>query len=315
MAGIRTLEDLKRSESRSAFWASGTRLLLRKSMPSLTLSDVAQSLPTNAETRVPRPGIRFVEFFGLPGIGKTTASSRLTDSLQRHGPLIGEVKAAREKGSFFGRQIDRIGIIGPRVLNRKFRSVLVRIARFVLESGQASVLDAIKVIWNISVLIAYMENERPNKNSIVVLEQGLLQGFFSILLKSKRGHTSEKWVDILTAIGIDDVVFIHLRGEVGLARDRLLTRSDRSSRMQRASHRSRADLWSAADRACREMAADLGMEMRAQEHAGVLAAVEVDRLSSPEDVAERALEAVLLACFDRQRLGGLADQRVCSDEL
>jgi hypothetical protein len=279
-------------------------------MTSLTVRDLAQSLPPNAEARVLRSDIRFVEFFGLPGIGKTTVSSRLAESLRRCGPLVGEVKTAREKEAFFGRQIDRIRIVGPRVLDRGFRSVLVRIARFVFDSGQASLLDAVRVTWNISVLVAYMEKERSKRHSIVVLDQGLLQGFFSILLKSKRRNTSDNWLDILTAIGVDDVVFVHLSGEVGLAQHRLLTRSDRASRIQRASSGSRPELWSAADYACREMAADLGRQMRAQKQAGVLATVAVDRLSSPEDVAEKALEAVLLACLDGHRLDGVAAQRV-----
>jgi hypothetical protein len=58
------------------------------------------------------------------------------------------------------------------------------------------------------------------------------------------------------------------------------------------------------------MVADLGRQMRAQKQAAVLATVAVDRLSSPEDVAEKALEAVLLACLDGHRLDGVAAQRV-----
>ncbi|OWK22125.1 hypothetical protein AJ88_15380 [Mesorhizobium amorphae CCBAU 01583] len=76
--------------------------------------------------------------------------------------------------------------------------------------------------------------------------------------------------------------------------------------MQRTSPDRDLDLWSSADRACREMAAVLETGMRTEDH--VLAAVDVDRLASPEDVAERALEVVLLACLDRHRLCGSAGQ-------
>ncbi|MDX8455569.1 hypothetical protein RFM98_22815 [Mesorhizobium sp. VK9D] len=271
--------------------------------------DLAACLPQRVEAWAFRTDIRFVEFFGLPGIGKTTASSRLADSLRRCGPLIGEVKVAWGRRTFIGRQINRVGIVVPRLMDRRFRSVIVRIARFVIQSGQESILDAVRVIWNFSVLVAFIENERSKSYSIVVMDQGLLQGFWSILLKSKRRTTSETWLEILSAIGIHDMVFVHLRGEMGLARDRLLTRDDRSSRMQRASPGSGPDLWSAADCACREMAADLGREMRAQDHAGALAMIDVERLATPEVVAERAFEKVL-ACLDRHRLGELADQRV-----
>ncbi|MDX8482339.1 hypothetical protein RFN28_28345 [Mesorhizobium sp. VK24D] len=279
-------------------------------MTSHTLREPAESLPPNAEARVLRSDIRFVEFFGLPGIGKTTASGLLADSLRRCGPLLGDVRMAREPRSFARRQAYRIGIVAPRFRNAEFRSLFGRIARFVIESGQASVADIIRVIWNLSVLVAYIENERTRTNSIVIMDQGLLQGFWSIFLKSKHRKTSEKWQDILSAIGVHDMVFVHLRGGIDVARDRLLARGDRSSRIQRATPDTNDDLWSSADRACREMAADLGREMRTQDQAGVMAAVEVDRLSSPEDVAERALEAVLLACLDSHRLSDLADRRV-----
>lgn len=257
-----------------------------------------------------RSDIRFVEFFGLPGIGKTTASGLLANSLRQCGPLLGDVRMAREPRSFVGRQTYRIGILAPRFLNAEFRSVVRRIARFVVESGQASVADMIRVIWNLSVLIAYIENERLRRNSIVVMDQGLLQGFWSIFLKSRHRKTSENWLDILSAVGVHDMVFVHLRGGIDVARDRLLARGERSSRMQKTTPHSDPDLWSSADRACREMAADLGRGMRTQDHGGILATVEVDRPSSPEDVAERALEAVLLACLDSHRLSDLAHRRV-----
>lgn len=275
-------------------------------MTSHTVRDLAASLPPSAEARALQTDIRFVEFFGLPGIGKTTASSLLANSLRRCGPLIGEVQIAWGTRTFIRRQIYRIGIVAPRLMNREFRSLVARIARFVFESGQSSIIDAVRVIWNLSVLVAYVENERPRRNTIIIMDQGLLQGFWSILLKSKHRATSEKWLEILSAIGVHDMVFVHLRGEAGVARDRLLTRGDRSSRMQRTSPDRDLDLWSSADRACREMAAVLETGMGTEDH--VLAAVDVDRLASPEDVAERALEVVLLACLDRHRLCGSAGQ-------
>jgi len=226
-------------------------------MNSPIVRELAESLPPNAEARLLRSDIRFVEFFGLPGIGKTTTSSLLANSLRQCGPLIGEVRMAREPRTFIGRQLYRIGIVVPRFWNPAFRSMFGRIARFAIESGQSSVVDLVGVVWNLSVLVAYIENERLENNSIVIMDQGLLQGFWSILLKSKRRATSENWLDILSAIGVHDMVFVHLRSEAGVAQGRLRTRGDRSSRMQKISPDRELQLWSMADRACREIAADL----------------------------------------------------------
>ena len=136
----------------------------------------------------------------------------------------------------------------------------------------------------------------PSGTSIVILDQGLLQGFWSVSLKSRRRRTSEEWLDILSAIGVDDIVFLHLRGAIGVAQGRLLERDDQSSRMQKVAPDGDFELWVAADRACREIAADVKAGMRA----GVLVAVDVEPLAPPDEVAERALEAVLLACRDRR---------------
>ncbi|WP_342634097.1 hypothetical protein [Mesorhizobium tamadayense] len=180
--------------------------------------------------------------------------------------------------------------------------MFTRIARFVVESRQASLLDAVRLVWNLVGLVAFIQQERSRRNSIIIMDQGLLQGFWSVFLKSKCRKTSEKWLDMLSTLGVHDMVFVHLRSETGIARDRLQTRGDRSSRLQRTSPESDPDLWSAADRACREMAAALERSMGTEDHIGVLAAVDVEMFASPEDVAERALEAVLLACLDRHRL-------------
>lgn len=271
-------------------------------MTTHTGRDLAAGLPPSVEPCALQTDIRFVEFFGLPGIGKTTASTLLANGLRRCGPLVGDARIAWQTRNFIGRQIYRIGIVAPRFKDREFRSLFARIARFVLESGQSSIVDAVRVIWNLSFLVAYVQSERAEKNTIAIMDQGLLQGFLSILLKSRHRATSEKWLDILFAIGVNDIAFVHLRGEVGVARDRLQKRGDRSSRMQRASPDRDFDLWSTADRACREIAADLEGGMGTEEHAGVLAAVVVERFASPEDVAERVLDAVLLACLERHRL-------------
>ncbi|RAZ80622.1 hypothetical protein DPM35_04980 [Mesorhizobium atlanticum] len=276
-------------------------------MTSHTVRDLVVGLQPS-EARALQTDIRFVEFFGLPGIGKTTASNLMAKSLQGCGPLIGDVRIAGQTRTFISRQIHRIGIVIPRFRQTEFRSLVRRIARFVIQSGQVSLVDAFKVTWNLCSLVAYIEDERGRNNSIIIMDQGLLQGFWSVFLKSKNRETSERWFDILSSIGLHDMIFLYLRGGVDVARDRLQVRGDRSSRMQRTSLDSYRDLWSTADRACREMVADLEREMRREDHSCVLAAVEVDRLASPEDVAEQALEAVLLACLDRHRLCDSATQ-------
>lgn len=246
-----------------------------------------------------QPGIRFVEFFGLPGIGKTTAANLLGERLQQCNLEVEEERSAWEKRTFVGRQLHRLGVVAPRLADRQFRSLCVRIARFVVEGGQESTIDLFRVTWNLCFVSACIVGKRSGSTSIVILDQGLLQGFWSVSLKSRRRKTSEEWIDILSAIGVDDIVFLHLRGTIGVAQGRLLERDDQSSRMQKVAADGDFELWVAADRACREIAADLKAGMQAADRTGVLATVDVEPLAPPEEVAELALEAVLLARRNR----------------
>jgi hypothetical protein len=244
--------------------------------------------------------IRFVEFFGLPGVGKTTACRLFVERLRQCGTVVEEAELPWAKRGLIGRQIGRLLILLPELSNSKFRSLLKRIVRFVRESGQESVLDQIRVAWNLSTVVAYVLQERSRDGSIIVLDQGLLQGFWSVLLKSKRRGTSETWHDILTAIGVHDVVFVRLRAKTRVARGRLLARGDRSSRMQTAN--SDPQLWPAAERAHRQIATDLRKGMQSSDRAVVLAGVDVQMPASPEEVAQKTLEAVLSACRERNLL-------------
>jgi len=252
--------------------------------------------------------IRFVEFFGLPGIGKTTTSSLLAERLQQCGFIVDEARIAHEKRTLIGRQIHRIGLILPRLIDREFRSIVVRIARFVAQGGQETPIDLVRVTWNLCGVAAYIMDGRSKSNSITILDQGLLQAFFSVLLKSRHKKTSEDWLDILSAIGVDDIVFVDLRGEIDLAQDRLRIRGDRSSRLQRAIPKSEAALGTKADRAYRKMTIEIGKRLQATDRAPTLAAVDMNVSTSPEQVADRTLQAVLLACRDRHWPTGSASR-------
>lgn len=253
-------------------------------------------------------GIRFIEFFGLPGIGKTTAASLLATRLRQAGTVVDEKRATWEDKALVARQANRLKLVLPRLLDRDFRAVATRMAAFVAEGGQEASADRMRWTWNLWSVAAYLREERSKTGAdVTILDQGLLQGFWSVLLKSRQRGTSEHWLDILSAIGIDDIVFVDLRGGTDLARHRLQGREDRASRLQRETTSGEGALWTKAERAYRTVAADLWRRQSQPGPAPMLATVEMAASISPEEVADRTLQAVQLAY--RRRHDGREQER------
>lgn len=244
-------------------------------------------------------GIRFIEFFGLPGIGKTAASSVLAARLRQGGSIVDEKRTTWGSKPLIARQLRRARLVLPRLFDRKFRSLAVRTARFVAQGGQESPIDFVRWTWHLWSVAAYISEERSRGAPVTILDEGLMQGFWSVFLKSRHRRTSEHWLDILSAIGVDDFVFVNLCGVIDLAQDRLDGRGDRASRLQRAVPDDRVNLWINADRAYLMMAADLCGPPKATHRTPTVATVDVNPSMSPELVADKTLQAVHLAYHNR----------------
>ncbi|WDZ80807.1 AAA family ATPase (plasmid) [Ensifer adhaerens] len=245
-------------------------------------------------TRPLPAGIRFIEFFGLPGIGKTTASHLLAERLRRTGSRVDEKRMTWEDKPLVARQLNRLSLVLPRLRNHDFRSIALRTARYVAEDGQEAPADLMRWTWNLWSVAAYLAEERSKDVDVTILDQGLLQGFWSVLLKSRHRGTSEHWLDIMSAIGLDDIVFVDLRGSTDLALNRVRGRDDRASRLQREPSTGQLSLWTKAERAYCAIAADLWKTQAAARGMPMFAVVDMMASASPDEVADKTLQAVLL---------------------
>jgi hypothetical protein len=172
-------------------------------------------------------GVRFIEFFGLPGSGKSTVAARLAEHLRQAGiaPTT-NFEAPGHKKSFGARQLGRLWLVLSQLPKASFLIASCRIARFVVQSGQDSITDMVRVIWNLWSTAAFIASKRSLAHSVTLMDQGLLQGIWSVLLTGKGRRTAEDWSDILAEFGTSDFAFVLLVAPRDLARARLLARGD-----------------------------------------------------------------------------------------
>jgi hypothetical protein len=174
--------------------------------------------------------LRFVEFVGLPGAGKSTIATLLAERLKKAGWDV------RSRGEILG---DRLGFLRRQWM--RFRIVVKwmvtdgrfsgHIVRYVRAAGQITTIDAIKVIWNFWVVLALMADHRQTSNNLMIVDQGLLQAVWSILLTTRNPNHGQEWLRLLDEIGLHDAILIYTSVSSHEARQRLRARKRPLTRM------------------------------------------------------------------------------------
>lgn len=128
-----------------------------------------------------RNSTRFIEFYGLPGIGKTTVVKELQSNSKLNGKknIIFIIGTNSFNISSF---IRKCYFVTTLLIKRKGN---LKILIEIYNSGQDSVLTFLKLAFNflwIESLYMYYKD----KNKIVVLDQGLIQAYWSLLYSSKK---------------------------------------------------------------------------------------------------------------------------------
>ena len=164
-------------------------------------------------------GLRFIEFFGLPGCGKTTVAGALEHALRARGyQVVSRRHALSDTGRAPLRHVKRARfvVVGLALAPGRF----VRAARLIRAGRQASALRGAKVTWNLWCVMGWYlwERNRPARRRIAVVDQGLAQALWSI--ETSTGERTGAWRALLSDFGLDDVAFVHVRCEPALSRCR-----------------------------------------------------------------------------------------------
>ncbi|WP_394739971.1 AAA family ATPase [Natronococcus roseus] len=174
-------------------------------------------------------GTATVEFFGVPGAGKSTIARRLAERLTATGRPVSEptYELAHEVSSA-RRYLAKSGYAATGTLRRPRRALAA--ARAIAESGQPSPRALVKTAFNWLYVTGVLESRTPGE--LQVLDQGLAQAAWSVGLGAERDRTAplcELAVDALSRSGPALVVIVDVAPET--IRERLASRADGDTRV------------------------------------------------------------------------------------
>lgn len=186
--------------------------------------------------------IRFIEFMGLPGSGKSTIAALLEADLRRSG--IAAISQSADQAPFIWRHCRRL----LRILRNAggCSGLYLDAFRLIRASGQRSPLDLAKVTWNLWNAIAVIADCRACGNAVTIVDQGLFQAIWSIQLSATRQVSSDDWNGLVRSAGVTDMLVVNVRSEIGVARSRLFSRASKLTRLSSQSSGGYAESWQTA---------------------------------------------------------------------
>lgn len=171
----------------------------------------------------------FVEFYGLPGCGKSTVSHLVASKLRDEGYLVDEPSYEIDRNcSPFLRKIKKLSFYFYWFIfhNKKFKKVNTIVVRNGY-SGIAKIEQTSNVLQKISV---YQKSEQ---NRMVIWDQGLVQASISLSLKGKI-NAGENLMNILHILDPDVETFnVLISVDEQVALERMSQRPTNDSRVEK----------------------------------------------------------------------------------
>ena len=196
-----------------------------------------------------------IEFFGLPGSGKTTIARHVVALLgDDDGDVLFSGHLMGDELGPWHRALRRLAMIAT-TLPRHGGSALGAARGLIgLPAGPR---DVVKSLWNYASVVAMGLKHRRGGHGLLVMDQGIVQAMWSA-----RMHGGAKRSAPVSLVAGDDVertLFVRVDTAVEAARARLLRRPGRTSRMQRPDRIDEVSLWCRGE----EIVADLTSEIEA----------------------------------------------------
>lgn len=174
--------------------------------------------------------IKFVEFVGLPGSGKSTIANCLEAELKLCGlQVVSRTSILADTSPFFRRHARRLWVVARNAWT--CRDLYRRSFLLARQSRQETVWDLAKVSWNLWTVMALIAEGDRRQGTTVIVDQGLLQAIWSVQLTASQPFSPDQWKDLLLIAGIRSVLIVNIQSEIEVAYSRASTRNSNTSRL------------------------------------------------------------------------------------
>ena len=237
------------------------------------------------------PPIRVIELAGLPGAGKSTIACSLEDMLRRAGvPTISRSVEFADNRSFMYRQQRRAQMIARHAM--QCGTLFSRSFQLIAGSGQISLSDFAIVTSNLWAVLSLMAKAREAQDKVLILDQGLVQAFWSVQLSSRHTLPLGSWAPLFLAAGAAETLLVHIHTDLSVSRYRVAARRHGRTRLNAINFEERSHRWNTASDNMSKLIEWAEQTLPQDEHGGRVLSV-VNHESTPEAAAAQIADAYL----------------------
>lgn len=170
----------------------------------------------------------FIEFYGLPGCGKSTVSTRVAEWLRVDGYVVDEPSYLEDHKPAFKRKLWKLFVGCSWFL---FRHVLYKsISSLVAENGYDGVE---RFTQSVNLIQKFGIYKRNNTGRIIIWDQGIIQAAISLSIKGKLS-ASENLQRIKSYLSDDLLILrVYLPTELAVSLKRMECRRTNDSRVEK----------------------------------------------------------------------------------